>query len=127
MNLPQSIIKPTNPTMLYILSHFLITCKSIGVRPVSFVYQDYKNNNEFMKWITLEKEMGYDAKGCISPKQAQMVNQIFLDDEKEIEKAKEIIKLFEENQKNGITGFTHEEYGFIDEPIYKGALSFLNN
>jgi len=25
----------------------------------------------------------------------------------------------------GITGFVDEEYGFIDEPIYKGALSRL--
>lgn len=125
MKLPQRIIKKENPTMLYMLSHFLITCKSIGVKPVSFVYQDYKNIDEFLEWITLEKEMGYDAKGCISPKQVQMVNDIFLDDKDEIIRAKEIIKLFEENQKKGITGFSHKKYGFIDEPIYKGALAFF--
>jgi len=126
MKLPQSIINTTNPTMLYMLSHFLISCKSMGIKPVSFVYQDYKNEDGFLKWITLEKEMGYDAKGCISPKQVDMVNNIFLDNEDEINRAKEIIELFEKNQKDGISGFSHEKYGFIDEPIYKGALAFVN-
>ena len=122
MKLPQSIIKKENPTMLYMLSHFLITCKSIGIKPVSFVYQDYKNTDEFLEWIILEKEMGYDAKGCISPQQVKLLNKLFSDNEAEIKKAKEIIELFEQNQKKGITGFSHEKYGFIDEPIYKGAL-----
>ena len=127
MKLPQSIIKKENPTMLYMLSHFLITCKSIGIKPVSFVYQDYKNTDEFLEWISLEKDMGYDAKGCISPQQVKMVNKMFLNDEREIERAKEIVKLFEQNQKKGITGFTDNKYGFIDEPIYKGALALLIN
>jgi citrate lyase subunit beta/citryl-CoA lyase len=26
---------------------------------------------------------------------------------------------------SGVTGFVDEEYGFIDEPIYKGALALL--
>jgi len=125
MKLPQSIIDITNPTMLYMLSHFLISCKSMGIKPVSFVYQDYKNTDAFLEWITLEKKMGYSAKGCISPKQVEMINDVFSNDEDEINRAKEIIKLFEKNQKEGITGFSHKEYGFIDEPIYKGAWALL--
>ena len=37
----------------------------------------------------------------------------------------EIVRLFEEHAVQGITGFTDERYGFIDEPIYKGALALL--
>jgi citrate lyase subunit beta/citryl-CoA lyase len=69
--------------------------------------------------------MGYDAKGCISPQQATLVNKIFLDKEEEIQRAKVIVKLFEMHQEEGITGFSDDEYGFIDEPIYKGALMLL--
>ena len=47
MRLPQSLISPENPTMLYMLSHFLVTAKSVNVKPVSFVYQDYKNMEMF--------------------------------------------------------------------------------
>jgi len=125
MKLSQSLINRDNPTMLYILSHFLISCKSIGVKPVSFVYQDFRNLEEFGMWIELEKSMGYDSKGCISPDQVKLVNSKFVDEKEVINRAKTIIKLFEMHQKEGITGFVDEEYGFIDEPIYKGALSIL--
>lgn len=126
MNLPQSLIIKENPMMLYILSQFLITCRVIGVRPVSFVFQDFKNLDEFEKWVALEKSMGYDAKGCISPEQAKLVNRMFADSEREIKRAKTIIRLFELKKEEGITGFEDDEFGFIDEPIYKGALALLN-
>ena len=126
MKLPQSLIKRDNPTVLYILSHFLVTCRIIGVRPVSFVYQEFKNLDEFKEWLYLEKSMGYDAKGCISPSQVSIVNEVFADEEKEIRRAKTIVKLFELKREEGITGFEDDEFGFIDEPIYKGALAILN-
>jgi citrate lyase subunit beta/citryl-CoA lyase len=126
MNLSQSLIKRDNPTMLYILSHFLITSKSMGIKPVSFVYQEFKNTNEFILWLDLEKNMGYDAKGCISPNQVKLVNEKFVDEEKSINRAKVIVKLFEMYQADGVTGFVDDEYGFIDEPIYKGALALLS-
>ncbi len=125
MKLPQSLINRDNPTMLYMLSHFLITSKAMGVKPVSFVYQEFQKLNEFKEWLLLEKSMGFDAKGCISPKQVTLVNEIFIDEEEQIKRAKVIVKLFEMHKEMGITGFVDEEYGFIDEPIYKGALSLL--
>jgi len=126
MKLSQSLINKENPTMLYMLSHFLITCKSVRVKPVSFVYQDYKNLEEFGMWILLEKTMGFDAKGCISPKQVALVNSVFIDNQEDLDRARVIVKLFEMHKELGITGFVDEEYGFIDEPIYKGALALLD-
>ncbi len=125
MGLPHSLINLDNPTMHYMLSHFLVTTKAMKVKPISFVFQEYKDTSTFVKWLELEKRMGYDAKGCISPKQVSLVNEIFIDKEKEIQRAKIIIKLFEMHRDEGITGFVDEEYGFIDEPIYKGALHIL--
>ena len=125
LKLSQSLVKRDNPTMLYMLSHFLITAKSMGIKPVSFVYQEFQNLDEFSKWIELEKSMGYDAKGCISPEQARLTNAMFVNAEEQLKRAQIIIKLFEMHQDMGITGFVDDEYGFIDEPIYKGALALL--
>lgn len=121
MGLTQELIQKENPTITYILSRFLIESKAINIKPVSFVYQKYKDLEGFREWVELEKKMGFDAKGCISPTQAKIVNKIFTSSMNEIEKAKEIIRLFEQKQSEGITGFSHPVYGFIDEPIYKGA------
>jgi len=126
MKLSQSLINLSNPTMLYMLSHFLVTSRAMKVKPVSFVYQDFKNLEEFSLWIELEKSMGYDAKGCISPDQVKLTNEMFVDAEAEIKRAMVIVKLFEMHRDSGVTGFVDDEYGFIDEPIYKGALALLN-
>ena len=125
MGLSHSLINLDNPTMHYMLSHFLVTTKAMKVKPISFVFQEYKDSDTFTKWLELEKRMGYDAKGCISPKQVTLVNEIFINKEKEIKRAQIIVKLFEMHRDEGITGFVDEEYGFIDEPIYKGALNTL--
>jgi citrate lyase subunit beta/citryl-CoA lyase len=125
MKIPHSSIDINNPTMMYILSHFLVTCKSIDVKPVGFVYQDFKDLDTFRKYLELEKSMGYNTKACISPAQVSLVNNIFIDNEEEIIRAKTIVNLYEMHKKRGITGFVDEKYGFIDEPIYKGALAFL--
>ena len=123
----QEILKISNPTIDYILSRFLIICKSIGVYPVSFVYQDYEKLQEFEEWCIYEKSMGFNAKGCISPKQVEIANRIFSPSIEIIEKAKYIKEIFEKMKKIGITGFKDEKYGFIDEPIYKDALNILKN
>lgn len=125
MKLSQSLINLDNPTIHYILSHFLITSRSMGVKAVSFVFQEFKDEKTFSEWLELEESMGYDAKGCLSPNQVKLVNATFVDKEAEIKRAKVIIKLFEMHREEGITGFVDEEYGFIDEPIYKGALALL--
>jgi len=127
LRLPQSLITPHNPTLSYMLSHFLVTTKAMGVKPVSFVFQDFKNMELFEAWLVLEKSMGYTAKGCLSPSQVSMVNTMLTDDVAQRERAHVIIKLFEMNRDMGITGFVDEEFGFIDEPIYKGALALLSS
>jgi len=126
LGLSQGMIDKENPTMRYILSHFLITTRAMGAKAVSFVYQEFKNHEVFREWIELEKEMGYDAKGCLSPDQVKQVNEVFVNKEEEIKRARVIVKLFEMHREEGVTGFVDEEYGFIDEPIYKGALSLLD-
>lgn len=126
LQLPQSIITPNNAMVHYILTHFLMQCKLLDVQAVSFVYQDYKNINEFQQWLIFEKSIGYKAKGVISPDQAKLAMNILQLSEKERKKAEEIVSLFETQANQGVTGFTHETYGFIDEPIYKGALALLH-
>ena len=125
LKLSQSLIALRNPTMHYILSHFLVTSKASGVKPVSFVYQDFKDLDTFSKWIALEKEMSFDAKACISPTQVSEANKMFVDAEKELQRARVIVKLFEMYREDGVSGFVDDEYGFIDEPIYKGAKCLL--
>jgi len=127
LGIEQGIIMPENPTMHYLLAEFLISARIIDAYPVSFVYQDYQNMAEFQRWLQLEKMMGFTSKGCVSPAQADAAMQHFELEDKALEKAHYIIKLFEKMKKQGVTGFADDKYGFIDEPIYKGALKLLQD
>ncbi|MBD3798643.1 MAG: CoA ester lyase [Epsilonproteobacteria bacterium] len=126
LGLSQTLLIPDNPTAQYMLAHFLMTCRACDVKPVSFVYQDHKNSDGLRNWLELEKMMGYDAKGCIAPAQVELIHEIFGYSEAEIARAREIVRVFEEQIARGISGFVNERYGFIDEPIYKGALAVLS-
>jgi citrate lyase subunit beta/citryl-CoA lyase len=125
LNLPQNLLQIDNPTIEYILSKFLLDCKSVGLLPVSFMYQDYKNIDGFRAWCKKEKAMGFESKACMGPAQVEVANEIFGISNDEIKRAKEIVKAFEESSKKGENGFMHKSYGFIDEPIYKDALLIL--
>lgn len=125
LGLPQNLLQLDNPTIEYILSKFLVDSKIAGLHPVSFIYQEYKDLETFEKWCIKEKNMGFTSKGCTSPGQVEIVNKVFSTSTYEIERAKYIKKIFEEQQALGINGFSDEKYGFIDEPIYKDALLVL--
>jgi len=125
MGISQELISVSNPLMHQILSQFLLTSKALGVKPISFVFQEYKDEVGFQAWLDLEKQMGYDAKGCLSPKQVEQTQDMFGHDDAVIARARYIVKVFEEKREEGVTGFSDEKYGFIDEPIYKGALALL--
>ncbi len=125
LNLSQSLLKVNNPTIDYVLSKFLLDSKSVNLHPVSFMYQDYNNLEEFKIWCKKEKLMGFESKACMGPKQVEIVNRIFGISLDEIKKAKEIVKIFESSSKKGENGILDKRYGFIDEPIYKDALFLL--
>jgi citrate lyase subunit beta/citryl-CoA lyase len=125
LGLPQLLLNLENPTIDYILSKFLIDSKIAGFNPVSFTYQNYKNTEEFEKWCLKVKNIGYTSKSCISPSQVEIVNRIFNLDDEAVKKAEYIKQVFEKYKKQGITGFSDNTYGFIDEPIYKDALLLL--
>ncbi|MCH9739354.1 MAG: CoA ester lyase [Epsilonproteobacteria bacterium] len=126
LGLPQSLVVHDNPTIHYILSKFLVDAKIVGVNPISFMFQEYNDTSGFKKWCELEKKMGFTTKACMGPLQVEIANEVFKPDNKAIIRAKHIKKVFEASALEGENGFMDEEYGFIDEPIYRDALLVLS-
>ena len=126
LGLPQSLVRHDNPTIHYILSKFLIDSKMVNINPISFMFQEYKDEEGFRKWCEIEKKMGFTTKACMGPLQVKIANEVFGVSEDELKRAKEIKDAFETSSAKGENGFMHEHYGFIDEPIYRDALLVLN-
>ncbi len=125
MGIPQRILQLHNPTVHYILSRFLLKSAAQGALPVSFVFQEYTDNEAFENWCLLERKMGFHAKGCISPAQVEIANRLFSPEEEELEWARRVVELFESDPNR--SGFADEELGFVDEPVYKGAKKLLES
>ncbi len=125
LGLPQSIVTEENPTIDYILSKFLVDAKTVGIHPISFMFQEYNDTGTFRKWCQKEKQMGFNSKACMGPKQVAIANEIFGIDTLALTRAKHIKKRFEEEAAQDNNGFMDEQYGFIDEPIYRDALLVL--
>jgi len=125
LGLPQSLVQHDNPTIHHILSKFLVDAKIAGVKPISFMFQEYHDTESFRQWCELEKKMGFTTKACMGPLQVAIANEVFSSNQEEIIRAKHIKKVFEDSAKKGENGFMDEQYGFIDEPIYRDALLVL--
>jgi len=125
LKLPLALLTPENHTIHSILSQFLLTSSALGVKPVSFVYQYHKNMQGFEQWLEIEEQMGFLAKGCISPAQSLRADEVFGISLAALSEAHYIVVEFEKKRKEGNTGFVDEKLGFIDEPIYKGARALL--
>ena len=123
MALPQRVLTPGNPTHDYLLARFLTESAGVGVLPVSYVYQRHEDMAGFRARCEAERAMGYHAKGCISPKQVSVANTLFAPDAEELARARAVVALFESNPDR--SDFVHPCYGFVDEPVYKGALRLL--
>ena len=116
LKLPHSIISLENPLIHKILSDFSLTSRFLEITPIGFVYQQYKDLDGFKKWCLLQKNLGMQGVGCITPAQCEIANKIFNEDK---EFAKMIVEKFEEEGPFTIDGL------YVDEPIYKNYLSIL--
>ncbi|WP_456479580.1 HpcH/HpaI aldolase/citrate lyase family protein [Nautilia sp.] len=118
LNVPHSVIRTDNPLIHKILADFSLTSRYMNITPVGFVYQKYKDLEGFKKWCLLQKNLGMQGVGCITPAQCEIANKIF---EEDIEFAEMIVERFEKEGPFTVNGL------YVDEPIYKNYLSILGH
>lgn len=94
--------------------------KAAGVQAIDTVFSDI-NDMEGLKQSVIEaKSLGFEGKGCIHPRQVQVVHEAFAPATEEIDKAKKIVLAFEEAEKKGL-GVVSLGSKMIDAPIVKRA------
>jgi citrate lyase subunit beta / citryl-CoA lyase len=96
--------------------------KAAGVQPIDTVFSDVSDMEGLRESIIEAKGLGFVGKGCIHPRQIQVVHQAFAPDEAEIDKAKKIVMAFEEAEAKGL-GVVSLGSKMIDAPVVKRALT----
>jgi citrate lyase subunit beta/citryl-CoA lyase len=110
--------------LLFARCQILNAARAAGIYAIDTVYSDLKNEEGFIREIKLIKQLGFDGKSIISPRQIDYVHRIFTPDEKEIESAKKIIKGIKEAEKNK-SGVISVDGKMVDKPVVEQAQRIL--
>ena len=95
--------------------------RAAGVQPIDTVFSDVGDPEGLFNSVTEAKNMGFDGKGCIHPRQIRTIHEAFAPTEKEIAKATRIVKAFEKAEKAGLSVVSLGSK-MIDPPVVKRAL-----
>ncbi|MGI6738533.1 MAG: aldolase/citrate lyase family protein [Christensenellales bacterium] len=87
-------------------ANMLVAARAAGVQCFDTVFTNLDDEEGFRKEVQLIKEMGFDGKSLISPRQIAIVHEIFAPTEKEIRDAEKIVRAWRENEAKGIGVFT---------------------
>ncbi len=84
----------------------LIAARAVGIQCFDTVFTDLDDMEGFINETKQNKEMGFDGKSLINPKQIRPVHEIFAPTEKEVMQAELMVRAFREAAAQGIGVFT---------------------
>ena len=108
----------------YARSALINAAKAAGVQAIDTVFSDVNDMDGLRESVIEAKGLGFEGKGCIHPRQIQIVHQAFAPSESEIAKAQKIVTAFEEAKAKGL-GVVSIGSKMIDAPVVKRAVNTL--
>lgn len=111
---------PEGVELLGARTQVVIAARAAGIMCFDTVYLDVDNMEGFADEVRLIKQLGFDGKSIISPKQIPITHQIFAPTQAEIAKAETTIRAIDEYAKDGIGVFTVDGQ-MIDIAMLEGA------
>lgn len=98
----------------------VIAARAAGIAALDTVYSDVDNEEGFLQEVTLIKQLGFDGKSVINPRQISIVHEAFQPTDKEVHEAKQIMMAIEEAKEKG-SGVISLNGKMIDKPIVERA------
>ncbi len=99
--------------------------RAAGIQPIDSVFSDVGDMEGLRQNVLHSKALGFDGMGCIHPRQIRVIHEYFAPDNDEIDKAKKIVKAFEEATAKGL-GVISLGTKMIDPPVVKRALRTID-
>lgn len=111
---------PDGQELFFARSMILLAAREAGIAAIDTVYSDVDNVAGFQAEVSLIKQLGFDGKSVINPRQIPLVNDIYAPTDKEIQNAKEVIWAIREAESRG-SGVISLNGKMIDKPIVERA------
>lgn len=110
--------------VFYARSAVLLACRAAGVDALDIVFSDINDEDGLREDTALAKNLGFDGKTVVHPRQIDVVNSYFTPSTKEIRYALRVLAAVEQGKKEG-KGAVALDGGMIDKPMELRALTTL--
>lgn len=110
--------------VFYARNAVLLACRAAGVDALDIVFSDINDEEGLREDAALAKNLGFDGKTVVHPRQIDIVNSYFTPSMKEIKYALRVLDAVEKGKKEG-KGAVTLDGGMIDKPIELRALTTL--
>ena len=107
---------PEGTELLFARQQIVVAARAAGIDALDTVYSNLNDMETFRKEVELIKQLGFDGKSIINPRQIEIVNEVCAPTEKAIEKAKTIIAAIKEAEKRG-SGVIAVNGKMVDRPV----------
>lgn len=111
---------PEGVELIFARSMILHAARESGIAAIDTVYSDVDNEEGLRAEVEHIKQLGFDGKSVINPRQIPVVNDIYAPTAEEIQNAKEVIWAIEEAESKG-SGVIALDGQMIDKPIVERA------
>ena len=94
----------------------VLAARAAGIQVIDSVFSDICDEQGFIDETTRIKEMGFDGKSVVNPRQIQLIYQIFAPSEKQIDHAERVIAAYQEalRKNSGVISLNGK---MIDTPV----------
>ncbi len=98
----------------------VLAAREAGIQCIDTVFSDINDEEGFKKELELIKEMGFDGKSVVNPRQVSVVHDFFAPTAKEIDHAQRVLAAYQEalDKKSGVISLNGK---MIDLPIVARA------
>lgn len=110
--------------LLFARGMVLNAARAAGIYALDTVFSDLNDEDGFRREVQLIKQLGFDGKSIISPRQIAIVHEVFAPTEQEILSAQRILHAIEEAEKRK-SGVIALDGKMIDKPIVDRAYRTL--
>ncbi|HHF4079546.1 TPA: citrate (pro-3S)-lyase subunit beta [Haemophilus influenzae] len=111
---------PEGIELLFARCSILQAARAAGIQAFDTVYSNANNEEGFLKEAALIKQLGFDGKSLINPRQIELLHNLFAPTQKDVEQAKRIIEAAAEAERQG-AGVVSLNGKMIDAPIIDRA------
>jgi len=106
--------------LLFARSQLVLAAREAGIQAIDTVFSDANDEETFLSETRLIKQLGFDGKSVINPRQVRLVQEVFAPTDKEINHARRVLAAYQDalSRKSGVVALDGK---MIDTPIVTRA------